>query len=99
MKLNIAICEDEEAIREQLNELIEKEIPGICPEIYETENRCLLPRGRLILCPLIYKQRGRTAGNMFFIEIENSFDGMARPVGMAAFPYQRKRIRRCMESG
>lgn len=36
MKLNIAICDDEKAIREQINELIEKEEPGICPEHYET---------------------------------------------------------------
>ena len=30
MGLNIAICDDEEIIREQIKELIEKEIPGIC---------------------------------------------------------------------
>ena len=36
MKLNIAICDDEKAIREQINELIGKEKLGICPEFYET---------------------------------------------------------------
>ena len=36
MKLNIAICDDEKAIREQINELIEKEKPGVYPEFYET---------------------------------------------------------------
>lgn len=30
MRLNIAICDDEKAIREQINELIEKEKAGIC---------------------------------------------------------------------
>ena len=41
MKLNIAICDDEKAIREQINELIEKEKPGICPEHYETGDSLL----------------------------------------------------------
>ena len=36
MKLNIAICDDEKAIREQINELIEKEKTGVCLELYET---------------------------------------------------------------
>ena len=35
-KMNIAICDDEQAIREQINELIVKEKPGVCPELYET---------------------------------------------------------------
>lgn len=34
MRLNIAICDDEKAIREQINELIEKEKAGICPDLY-----------------------------------------------------------------
>ena len=34
--MNIAICDDEQAIREQINELIVKEKPGVCPELYET---------------------------------------------------------------
>lgn len=41
MKLNIAICDDEKAIREQINELIEKEKPGVCPEHYETGDSLL----------------------------------------------------------
>ena len=41
MKLNIAICDDEKAIREQINELIEKEKPGVCPEFYETGDSLL----------------------------------------------------------
>lgn len=41
MKLNIAICDDEKAIREQINELIEKEKPGICPKHYETGDSLL----------------------------------------------------------
>lgn len=36
MKLNIAICDDEKVIREQINELIVKEKQGICPELYAT---------------------------------------------------------------
>ena len=34
--MNIAVCDDEQAIREQINELIVKEKPGVCPELYET---------------------------------------------------------------
>ena len=34
MGLNIAICDDEEIIREQIKELIEK--TGLCPELFET---------------------------------------------------------------
>lgn len=41
MKLNIAICDDEKAIREQINELIGKEKPGVCPEFYETGDSLL----------------------------------------------------------
>ena len=41
MKLNIAVCDDEKAIREQINELIEKEKPGVCPEFYETGDSLL----------------------------------------------------------
>ncbi len=41
MKLNIAICDDEKAIREQINELIEEEKPGVCPEFYETGDSLL----------------------------------------------------------
>lgn len=36
MKMNIAICDDEEAIREQIKELVIKEKPGVCTELYET---------------------------------------------------------------
>ncbi len=39
--MNIAICDDEKAVREQINELIEKEIPGVCPELYETGDSLL----------------------------------------------------------
>ena len=41
MKLNIAICDDEKAIREQINELIQKEKEGVCPEFYETGDSLL----------------------------------------------------------
>ena len=41
MGLNIAICDDEEIIREQIKELIEKEIPGICAGLYETGDALL----------------------------------------------------------
>ena len=41
MKLNIAICDDEKAIREQIRELIEKEKPGVCPDLYETGDSLL----------------------------------------------------------
>lgn len=44
MKLNIAICDDEKAIREQINELIEKEKPDVCPEYYETGDSLLAAR-------------------------------------------------------
>ena len=41
IRLNIAICDDEEIIREQIKELIEKEIPGICVGLYETGDALL----------------------------------------------------------
>ena len=41
MGLNIAICDDEEIIREQIKELIEKEIPGICAGLCETGDALL----------------------------------------------------------
>ena len=41
MRLNIAICDDEKAIREQINELIEKEKAGICSALYETGDALL----------------------------------------------------------
>ena len=41
MRLNIAICDDEKAIREQINELIEKEKVGICIDLYETGDSLL----------------------------------------------------------
>lgn len=41
MRLNIAICDDEKAIREQIKELIEKEKAGICPDLYETGDALL----------------------------------------------------------
>ena len=41
MGLNIAICDDEEIIREQIKELAEKEIPGICAGLYETGDALL----------------------------------------------------------
>ena len=41
MRLNIAICDDEKAIREQINELIEKEKAGLCPALYETGDALL----------------------------------------------------------
>ena len=41
MGLNIAICDDEKIIREQIKELIEKERPGICAGLYETGDALL----------------------------------------------------------
>lgn len=41
MRLNIAICDDERAIREQINELIEKEKTGIHIDLYETGDSLL----------------------------------------------------------
>ena len=41
MGLNIAICDDEQIIREQIKELIEKEIPGVCTGLYETGDALL----------------------------------------------------------
>ena len=41
MRLNIAICDDEKAIREQINELIEKEKAGISTDLYETGDALL----------------------------------------------------------
>ena len=39
--MNIAICDDERVIREQINELIKKENPGVCPDFYETGDSLL----------------------------------------------------------
>ncbi len=47
--MNIAICDDEEAIREQIKELIEKEKPGVCPGIYETGDGLLAAGGQFDL--------------------------------------------------
>lgn len=41
MRLNIAICDDEKAILEQINELIEEEKAGICLDLYETGDSLL----------------------------------------------------------
>ena len=41
MKFNIAICDDEKAIREQINKLIEKEKPDACPDLYKTGDSLL----------------------------------------------------------
>ena len=41
MGLNIAICDDEEIIREQIKELTEKEKSGLCMELYETGDALL----------------------------------------------------------
>ena len=41
MRLNIAVCDDEKAIREQINELIEKEKAGISTDLYETGDALL----------------------------------------------------------
>ncbi len=48
-KLNIAICDDEEAIREQIKELMEKEKPGVCPGLYETGDGLLAAGGQFDL--------------------------------------------------
>lgn len=42
--MNIAICDDEKTIREQINELIENEEPGICAEFYATGDELLAGR-------------------------------------------------------
>ena len=44
MGLNIAICDDEEIIREQIKELTEKEKSGLCMELYETGDALLASR-------------------------------------------------------
>ena len=41
MGLNIAICDDEKIIREQIKELAEKEMPGVCAGLYETGDALL----------------------------------------------------------
>lgn len=41
INLNIAICDDEKVIREQIKELTEKEIQGACIELYETGDSLL----------------------------------------------------------
>ena len=41
MGLNIAICDDEKVIREQIKELVEKEMPGVCAGLYETGDELL----------------------------------------------------------
>ena len=41
MGLNIAICDDEKVIREQIKELAEKEMPCVCDGLYETGNALL----------------------------------------------------------
>ena len=41
MGLNIAICDDEKIIREQIKELAEKEIPGVCAGLYGTGDALL----------------------------------------------------------
>lgn len=39
--MKIAICDDEKAIREQIRELLKKEISEVCPELYETGDALL----------------------------------------------------------
>ena len=41
MGLNIAICDDEKVIREQIKELAEKEMPCVCDGLYETGDALL----------------------------------------------------------
>lgn len=41
MGLNIAICDDEKMIREQIKELAEKEMPDVCAGLYETGDALL----------------------------------------------------------
>jgi hypothetical protein len=60
MGLNIAICDDEEIIREQIKELIEKEIPAYVPDYMRRGMRCLPPGSGLTLCSLTYRWKGRT---------------------------------------
>ena len=44
MGLNIAICDDEKIIREQIKELTEKEKSELCMELYETGDALLASR-------------------------------------------------------
>lgn len=39
--MKIAICDDEKVIREQIQQLLKKEIPDVCPELYETGDSLL----------------------------------------------------------
>ena len=41
MRLNIAICDDEKINREQIKELAEKEMLGVCVGLYETGDALL----------------------------------------------------------
>ncbi len=59
--MNIAICDDEQAVREQINELIEKEKPGVCPELYETGDS-LLAAGKQFDIVFLDIQMDRTDG-------------------------------------
>ena len=44
MGLNIAICDDEKVIREQIKEMAEKEMPCVCAGLYETGDELLASR-------------------------------------------------------
>lgn len=57
-RLKIAICDDEKAIREQIQELLEKEVPGVCPELYETGDSLLLAEKQFDLIFLDIQMEG-----------------------------------------
>lgn len=57
MRFNIAICDDEKAICEQINELIKKEKEGICTDLYKTGDSLLAATRSLTLYFLIYRWR------------------------------------------
>ena len=103
MGLNIAICDDEKVIREQIKELAEKEMPDVCAGLYETGDALLAAGKQFDIVFLDIQMEGTDgietakrlrqrdedtiliyitirsfkAKNMYFIEIENSFDGVA----------------------
>lgn len=57
-RLKIAICDDEKAIREQIREVLEKEIPNVCPELYETGDALLAAKKQFDLIFLDIQMAG-----------------------------------------
>ena len=59
MKLNVAVCDDEKIIREQINELIKKEGQDIYTELYETGDALLASGKRFDIVFLDIQMDGR----------------------------------------